>query len=100
MVTLLLFSERPLYPLKDCNRDDGGGSQIADQEGDRIDEPGGYAEGPAVGQFIVDHLTAEFPAHKEDDQQATDEHQDISRDKVEEIENRLAEQLPVAQDTL
>ena len=43
------------------------------------------AEGASVGEFIIDIGLLESPAYKEDGQKASEGHQDIGREIVEEI---------------
>jgi endonuclease/exonuclease/phosphatase family metal-dependent hydrolase len=95
---LPIIMRSKLDPLEDRDDSNSGGSQEADEEEERVEEPDGDLQRASVRQFVVDDLPAQFPAHEEDHQQAADEHQHVGRGVIEQVEDAHAKDLEIGQD--
>ena len=68
------------------DRDDGERTDESDEEPEHSEKLSITAEGASIGEFIIDVGLLEPPADKEDGQEASERHQDIGREIIEEVE--------------
>ena len=95
MISFLILTDKS----GNKDRDDGERADESDEEPEHSEKFCIAAEGVSVGKFIIDVGLLESPAGKEDSQEASEGHQDIRSEVVEEIEYRAAEELDVSERT-
>ena len=82
MISLLILTD------ESGNKDGDNGERTdeSDEEPEYAEKLCITAEGASIGKFIIDIGLLESPADEEDGQEASEGHQDIGREIVEEVE--------------